>query len=344
MSDQRLTLQHTKSEIISSIRSELLEQGNATKIELSQNLQISFPTISKFLKQMESKGEVVSVGFDESSGGRRAKRYTYNPAYMLGLAIILEKRETSFTVYNCLGEVVKQGHIHSMLDKEVLLLIICIKNIIEEHPTINTVSIGVPGAVNSGEIFHIPGYENYQNINLKKYVEEQLSIPTVIENDMNAAVIGYMAQRKMNADISLFYLYLGQNGPGAGVVVNGEIVRGKTFFSGEVQFIPLYDDSNFLDAVSIKPIVTMNSLQLEKRIDAISRLVASITSILNPHCFIFCEDELDAIMSNKVAERSATYVPKEHLPELATSNLKHDYLYGLQSLGLKLLLLQQIED
>ena len=40
---------------------------------------------------MKQDGEVTLVGLDDSSGGRRAKRYAYNPEYMLGVAIFLEK-------------------------------------------------------------------------------------------------------------------------------------------------------------------------------------------------------------------------------------------------------------
>ena len=40
---------------------------------------------------MKQDGEVTLAGLDDSSGGRRAKRYAYNPEYMLGLAIFLEK-------------------------------------------------------------------------------------------------------------------------------------------------------------------------------------------------------------------------------------------------------------
>lgn len=344
MSDQRLTSQHTKLTIVGGIRSVLLTQGNATKIELSQKLDISFPTISKFLALMVSKGEVVSVGLDSSSGGRRAKRYTYNSNYMLGLAIILEKSETSYTVFNCLGDVIEQGSTDSILMKEVSHLITFISNKKEFHPTIQTVSIGVPGAVDNGKAFYIQGYEHYQNVDLKQLVEEQLSIATVVENDMNAAVIGYMAQRKSSEDISLFYLYLGQNGPGAGIVVNGRVVRGKTFFSGEVQFIPQYNEQNFLEALTTKETEATKNLHIDKPVDAISRLVGTVTSILNPHYFILCEEEIDTSMLQQITEQSAVYVPKEHLPLLAASNLKHDYLSGLQSLGLSVLMSQRIED
>lgn len=340
-SNKRLSSQQLKSEIIRDIRTALLELGRATKAELSQKLQYSFPTISKFLMQMEEAGEVTIIGLDESSGGRRAIRYAYNPNYRLGMAIFLEKNETNYTIYNCIGEVIKEGNLPSILEEDVSTLVSLIEDEKRVNPKIQSVAIGVPGAVNHGKIFLIPGYAKYQNLDLKSYIEDQLSIPTIVENDMNAAVIGYMTRKNLKGNISLMYLYLGKNGPGAGIAVNGEIVRGKTFFSGEVQFVPQYDKRNFLEALSSGN--GTSTLQTDHRVDAISRLVATITSILNPHYIIFCEDELPSAMLNQITEQTATYVPKEHLPELAVSNLKRDYLNGLQSLGLGLLVTEQID-
>lgn len=96
--------QNIKRAILKEIRKKLLKNGSATKVELSEQLGFSFPTISKFISQMEKNGEVFSVGLDDSSGGRRAKRYSYNPEYMLGLAIFLDGTETNYTIFNCLGE------------------------------------------------------------------------------------------------------------------------------------------------------------------------------------------------------------------------------------------------
>nr|WP_306220170.1 ROK family protein [Cohnella sp. WQ 127256] len=344
VSEINLSSQQLKSEIIRSIRSALLELGRATKVELSHKLTYSFPTISKFLMQMVDTGEVAIIGLDESSGGRRAIRYAYNPNFMLGLAIFLEKNETTFTIYNCIGEVIKLGNMPSILAEDVDELVKLIESEKLDYPQINSVAIGVPGAVNNGTIFLIPGYEQYKDIDLKKHIEDKLSIPTVVENDMNAAVIGYMTQLKLKQDISLMYVYLGQNGPGAGMVINGEIVRGKTFFSGEVSFVPQYNDRNFIEALSNENGELTATLQMENKIDAISRLVASITAILNPHFIIFNGDEIDTVVLNQIAERSAAYVPQEHLPELNVSDLKQDYLKGLQSLGLHLLISQQADN
>ncbi|MEH6989737.1 ROK family transcriptional regulator [Cytobacillus firmus] len=325
--------------ILSGIRRSLIDLGSATKAELSDKLGISFPTISKFLSQMEKEGEILSAGLDESSGGRRAKRYTYNPDYMLGLAIFLEKTETNYAIFNCAGEVKEQGTVQSVLTEGGLdLLTSSIEALLMANQAIRSLAIGVPGSVKNGRIFYIPGYEQFQDFDIKGYYENLFSKPVVVENDMNAAVLGYHHHKGIKNHQSLVYLYSGQNGPGAGFMINGDVVRGNTFFAGEVSFVPQYDDFNFREALengnSHKEVLISGSNQ----IDAISRLVASITAIINPHTFIFCKDEVGESLAEKIAAASSKYIPSEHLPVLAISDWKQDYLYGLQSLGLSLML------
>ncbi|UYG97530.1 ROK family protein [Cytobacillus firmus] len=325
--------------ILSGIRRSLIDLGSATKAELSDKLEISFPTISKFLSQMEKEGEILSAGLDESSGGRRAKRYTYNPDYMLGLAIFLERTETNYAIFNCAGEVKEQGTVQSVLtDGGLHLLTSSIEGLLMANQAIRSLSIGVPGSVKNGRIFYIPGYEQFQDFDIKGYYENLFSMPVVVENDMNAAVLGYHHYKGIKDHQSLVYLYSGQNGPGAGFMINGDVVRGNTFFAGEVSFVPQYDDFNFREALengtSHKEVLISGSNQ----IDAISRLVASITAIINPHTFIFCKDEVGETLVEKIAAASSKYIPAVHLPVLAISDWKQDYLYGLQSLGLALML------
>ncbi|SDM50134.1 ROK family protein [Fictibacillus solisalsi] len=323
------TPESKKKAILLGIRKALLDMGSATKAELSEKLGISFPTASKFLSQMEKAGEVVAMGLDHSSGGRRAHRYRYNPEHMLGLAVFLEKTETAYTIFNCLGEVKEQGTMASVLSENSLESFThLLEGLIEKHPKINSMSIGVPGAVNQGNVIYIPGYRQFQNKDIKGYYEERFSIPVVVENDMNAAVLGYTITNKMIDNPSLVYLCFGQNGPGSGILINGDVVRGSTFFTGEVSFVPQYDHHNFLQA-----------LQNEGQpIDAISRLIASFTAILNPHRILFSQEEMTSAMLRDIQKRSSVYVPGEHLPELALSDWKRDYLNGLQSLGLELMI------
>lgn len=101
--DERFKTKELREPLIYRIRAGLITLGSATKAELSQRLGISFPTISKFMAQMEKDGEIRYTSDDDSNGGRRAKRYTYDPEYMLGLAILLKRMRPIIRYLTVLG-------------------------------------------------------------------------------------------------------------------------------------------------------------------------------------------------------------------------------------------------
>ncbi|MNB72905.1 N-acetylglucosamine repressor [compost metagenome] len=324
--------------ILRKIRTALLKAGSSTKAELSRQLGISFPTVGKFLSLMEKEGEIFQAGLDESSGGRRALRYAYNPEHMLGLALFLERTETGYTVVNSLGEVKDRGNTPGVLNAGIESLDLQIQSFLDRYPRIGVISIGIPGAVDgTGKIIHIPDYPQFHYFDLKQYCESRYSIPAVVENDMNAAVLGYHKSREHQPHQSLVYLYFGQNGPGAGIMINGDVVRGKSFFTGEISFVPQNNGLNF--GQSMKEQVTRADGG-SGSLDPVSRLVASFAAILNPHAVIFCKDEVSGAMLQEIASGSSAYIPPEHLPLLTVSDWKEDYLYGLQSLGLDLMIRQ----
>lgn len=325
MKESFSTQKSIKKNILYQIRTTLLQMSSATKVELSEQLDVSFPTISKFILEMKATGEILELGLDESSGGRRAKRYSVNPDYAYGFAVFLERNELYFTVFDCFGEVKEKGKVPSILkDDGLRALTKCIERNLTKYTNIQSISIGIPGAVKNGTVFFIPDYEELQHVNVKEYVEDRFSIPVVVENDMNAAIIGYSSQHRIENSV---YLYLGQNGPGAGIMVNGDVIRGNTFFSGEVSFVPQYEEQNFYEALS------------DKKVDAISRLVASLTAIMNPHTIIFTDEEVDKEILHQIREYSTKYVPVQHIPHMQISNLEKDYLDGLQRIGIEQILL-----
>ncbi|MGG3452683.1 ROK family protein [Paenibacillus rhizolycopersici] len=339
MNELPATPKEMKQVIRSGIRSTLLAMGSATKAELSGKLGVSFPTVSKFLAELKEAGEITAIGMDDSSGGRRAERYVYNPDVMLGLAVFLERTETNYVIYNCFGEAKEEGHSPTMLGDAGDSLAELIEEQINRFPKIRSLAIGVPGAVNQGRIIHIPAYEALQNLDLKGALEKRFGFPVVVENDMNAAVLGYYQSLDKSDNPSLVYLYFGQNGPGAGILINGDVVRGSTFFSGEVSYVSQDEERNFGQALLPGLPMGVGKARIgAEGADAVSRLIATCTALINPHTVVFCHDEVSESLLNEIMARSAQYVPAEHLPRLMMSDWRRDYLNGLQHLGLHLMI------
>ena len=99
---------------------------------------------------------------------------------------------------------------------------------------IKAVCMGVPGTVNpySGEIGTAPNL-GIKNFNIKKELGEKISIPVLIENDVNLAGLG-IKKFELNADKkNILVVFIG-TGIGGALFFDGKLYRGSSFFAGEI--------------------------------------------------------------------------------------------------------------
>lgn len=74
---------------LSHIRKVLKAKGTATRAEIAYETKISSTTVRSLLSEMMQNGEIESVGYDESSGGRKAERYGFRPNRYYGAAFCI---------------------------------------------------------------------------------------------------------------------------------------------------------------------------------------------------------------------------------------------------------------
>ncbi len=97
-----------------------------------------------------------------------------------------------------------------------------------------SIGIGVVGRVDRENGIWIEiDPERSQKVNLAKRVEEEFSIPCKIDNDVNCATIAEMKLGWGRKSNNFIYLNVG-TGIAIGIVVDGTLVRGANFNSGEV--------------------------------------------------------------------------------------------------------------
>jgi glucokinase len=75
-----------------------------------------------------------------------------------------------------------------------------------------------------------PGFEQFPLVAL---LEEQLRVPTVLENDARAAAFGEAVFGAARGCQTVIYLHLG-SGVGGGIIVDGRLVYGATSTAGEI--------------------------------------------------------------------------------------------------------------
>ncbi len=97
------------------------------------------------------------------------------------------------------------------------------------------VGLGVPGALDfkNGRIIQSPNFPGWENVPIRAWVQKELAVSVVIENDANAAAMGEMwvgAARR----VPHFLLITLGTGVGGGLVLNQKLWYGETGKGGEV--------------------------------------------------------------------------------------------------------------
>lgn len=147
-------------------------------------------------------------------------------------------------VINENGDILESEEYDTEAYKGGNVLIKKIINIIETYNNIDRIGISSAGQIDPilGKVIYatdnIPGWTGME---IKNIIEEAFSIPTAVENDVNAAAIGegvYGAGRGTDSFLCLTY----GTGIGGAIVEKGEIYRGMAFSAGEFGHIITHGD------------------------------------------------------------------------------------------------------
>lgn len=118
-------------------------------------------------------------------------------------------------------------------ETEIINTIINIYEKTKDEFDIKTLGIGTPGLIKNGEVstINLP----FKDTPLKKILKEKIRIPIMIDNNANCAVLGENKYGVAQACDNVLLIKIG-TGIGGGVIMNGQICRGKNSM-GEIGHI-----------------------------------------------------------------------------------------------------------
>ena len=85
---------HNRNELLKKKMIHLLiANGDATIAELGHEMNLSIPTVTKLISELQDDGYVLDYGKQDTSGGRKPNIYGLNPAsgYFIGVDILKDK-------------------------------------------------------------------------------------------------------------------------------------------------------------------------------------------------------------------------------------------------------------
>ncbi|KPJ66640.1 hypothetical protein AMJ44_08095 [candidate division WOR-1 bacterium DG_54_3] len=224
---------------------------NVSRSSLSRELDLSFPAISRIVEALIEKNYVVEIGPGKSSGGKRPiiLRFNNEYSYVIGIGVDVDFIDVMLADFSG-NEVntIYERFIEEKSPEEMIKLIVqYVYKIIEEsgihYDKVKVVSLGLPAMqdTETGVIRLCPTIPNWEGINLREILTNELQMDVLIDNVANMSMLGEAWKGAAKGYNNVILIGIG-TGIGAGILINGRLYRGANGSAGEIGF--LYVDKN----------------------------------------------------------------------------------------------------
>lgn len=216
-------------------------------VQLSQDTGISLPTILKIVDYFEKRGILKGVGPLEGTGvGRRPTMLAFVPASHCTLGTAFDGKYLACAMVDLNYRVLHSERIPLRCTMEQLMtreipekLEHFIAGCPIDRAAVTAMGLALPVALDTERnVTTTPapviGLEaRYDFCAHREALTAFFGWPIYLENDVNAAAIGEFRERGLSAGDDLVYITLG-TGLGGGIVLQGEIRRGRGYAAGEI--------------------------------------------------------------------------------------------------------------
>lgn len=226
-----------------SILEVIRKNGPISRTDISKITELNIVTVSNYVNHYIKKGLVLEGELDESTGGRKPVLVELNPkaGYIVGVGLNMMSMVGVLVdlEINVITEL-KRERIPENSETVIEKMVDMAQEIIEkaeiDKSKIVGVGVGVPGIIDErGRTIRWPQSLGQKDISvclsIKDTFEKRLNIPTFVENDANAAVLG---EKWLGLDRDVRHMIYMFSGVGCGVLINGEIYRGASGAAGEL--------------------------------------------------------------------------------------------------------------
>lgn len=246
--DLQRGISHKNNLIKRNIIAYMAVNGECTLSELTKELHISIPTITKLVQELVDENIVSDLGKVETPGGRRPNVFGLASSAIYFAGVNVARDNMAFLITDLQNNVIKEvvDTDFELSDRPQCLEKICsnIENFIStcgvNRDKILGLGVSIVGRVNS-QTGHSYKYFTSGDIPLREVLEQRVGIRVLLENDTRARCYAEYTCGKAKDESDVLYLHLGR-GVAIGIVVNGQLYYGKSGFAGEFGHIPFFDN------------------------------------------------------------------------------------------------------
>ncbi|MCF1481037.1 MULTISPECIES: ROK family transcriptional regulator [Rhizobium/Agrobacterium group] len=228
----------------------LLHQGPTSRADLAKKTGLSKQTMSEVIRTLETAGWVRVKGIVSGKVGRSA--VTYEVAPDAGFVIGMDIGATTIRVAiadiagTIVHEVEKSAGEHggeALLAHVSGIVEASLKKARVSRSKVLLAAVAMPGVIDpeTGRLSLAPNLSEIGSLDVIKALQGIFRCDVIIENDVNAAVIGESWKGSGIGLDSVAFVSLG-TGIGLGVLFNGKLMRGAKGAAGEIGYLPFGAD------------------------------------------------------------------------------------------------------
>ncbi|MDD2244006.1 MAG: ROK family transcriptional regulator [Dysgonamonadaceae bacterium] len=235
-------------QIRKNIINHFVTEGNDTIAELAKLLDLSVPTVTKFISELTENGFLMEYGKIQTNGGRHPLLYGLNPSSVYFVGADMTRHHLSIALMNFRGDIVSHqmgiqytfentpesfdtlcGHIQDFIDKTGSL-----------KDKVYNINLNISGRVNP-ESGYSYSHFFFSEEPISKILSRKLNIKVGIDNDTRAMAYGEYMSGVVESQKNVIFINISW-GLGVGIIVDGKLYYGKSGFSGEFGHFPAFDN------------------------------------------------------------------------------------------------------
>ena len=220
-----------------------IANGDATIADLGREMDLSIPTVTKLVAELQDDGYILDFGKQETNGGRKPNIYGLNPAsgYFVGVDMLKDKLNIAAIDFKGDKVQLEENIPYQLENTPASLEQFCkiiddfIVSLPVERNKILAIGVNITGRVNpaSGYSYSIFYFEEKP---LAQILEERLQTKVFIENDSRAMTYGEYMKGVVQGEKNILFVNMAW-GLGLGIIIDGNILTGANGAAGEIGHI-----------------------------------------------------------------------------------------------------------
>ncbi len=235
-------------QIKKDIISHFINTGNDTIAELARELDLSVPTVTKFIGELIDQGLISEFGKIHTPGGRHPIVYGLNPTSAYFVGVDMSRHHLNIALMDFTGRIADNeigisytyentpesfdqlcGHIQKFIDRTG-----------ELKKKIYHINLNISGRVNPESGYSYSSFYFSENP-ISEILTNKLNYNVSIDNDTRAMAYGEYMKGVVTNEKDVIFVNVSW-GLGIGIIIDGKPYYGKSGFSGEFGHFPIFDN------------------------------------------------------------------------------------------------------